>query len=117
VSGLPTIGSTLRFDLFGEAGASCALLADGQLGSCVRGGLTLGLACTSRLRVVHNSFSGFGGTDEPLGILGRREVSFRIPDDPDLISRTFHVQGVVRDSGTGRAALVTTEVLSLTVLP
>lgn len=112
-NGFPSIGSQIVLELFGEAQENCALLADAALGSCTRGGIPLELACTPKFRVIHNSFAGFGGSDLSLGDLGRRPISFAIPNRTNLIFRNVYFQGIVRNTGT----ILPTETITLTIFP
>ncbi len=113
VGGAIRLGGTPRFMMFGESGQRCVLLADAQQGSCVLGGITLDLECTPQFRIVYNAFPAFGGVDAPLSSMGTAEASFTIPNNPNLLFRSFHVQSVIENSGAG---LIVTSRQSFTIL-
>lgn len=116
-SGQTRVGRTFRVKAFGEAGESFAVVADARTGNCVRGGVPLGLECSRKFQILYNSFNGFGGLDDPLTSLGERVVQVAIPNDPNLVFRSFHVQAIIRDSSGGSPSLQTSDVLRFTVLP
>lgn len=107
-----TVGGNMIFELQGKPGRNCALMADGQLGSGVKNGLTTGLGCTGNFRLIHNSFNP--GSDPTLDGIGRREVILRIPNRGNLAFQTFHIQGVMVEPGIGA---VTTNTLTYTIFP
>jgi hypothetical protein len=110
--GSTRLGATLRLDLQGSPLRNCALLLDARTGTSVKGGLTLGLACTNKFTIVHNSFSG---ADATLDALGHREVSIAMPTNPAFTFRSFAAQGVVSEPGMG--VVVTGPALTFTIFP
>ncbi len=104
------LGGNLRLDVQGAPNRNIAVLADARAGSAIKGGIQLGLDCTNKFTVVHNSFSG---GDATLDSLGRREVTLSIPNQPALLFRTFFMQSVVATA----SGIVPTQVLQFTVLP
>ncbi len=108
-SGRP--GGRVKVELQGAPNRLCALLGDLREGTTSKGRLNLGLACSAKFMIIHDSFRTM---DLPLDELGRREVVIEIPNRVNLAFRDFFLQGVVSEPGSG---VTPTAVLRTTILP
>lgn len=93
IRGTACLGCTIRFEIRGPIGARAALLLDAQPGTTKVSSLCFGLAFSPNLRIVYD---GIRGVEENLSFPGELLVPFRIPNDSNLLFRTFYGQAVLR---------------------
>lgn len=95
--GTPSIGTSITYSASGIPNGNWGIVVDYVAGSKLKKGIVWRIAF-DEFEIVHNSFQT---ADPALTGSGQGNSQYLIPDDPGLIGRTLHADGVFDGNGAG----------------
>lgn len=113
--GTPSIGNSITYSALGVPNGDWGVVVDYVAGNRLKKGIVWRIAF-SEFEIVHNSFQT---ADPALTGSGQGNTQYLIPDDPGLIGRTLHADGVFDGNGPagGRPLVLAEDRVDVVIQP